>query len=121
MNANIEEIVRLAKDMDYMEIDETIDQLEEVIKKKEKEAKKKAKAEIKATAEKYRLPLAELLEYSYPPRAKGSPKVVSPPEFRDPSTGRTWSGRGPCPKWVTEWKNQGGNIEDLRIQGIPDP
>lgn len=37
---------------------------------------------------------------------------VSRPKYRDPDTGRTWSGRGPRPYWLKD-----KNLEAYRIDG----
>jgi len=39
-----------------------------------------------------------------------TPKVVHPPKYRDPVTGRTWSGRGHQPHWIE------GNKDDYLIK-----
>lgn len=35
--------------------------------------------------------------------------------YRDPLTGKTWSGHGRNPDWVLEYVAKGGNKEDLRV------
>ncbi|MBI4755574.1 MAG: H-NS histone family protein [Betaproteobacteria bacterium] len=42
-------------------------------------------------------------------KSKGAPK------FRDPSTGKTWSGYGKAPNWIKAHEAAGGNRNDLRI------
>ncbi len=37
-----------------------------------------------------------------PRAAKGGEKRKLPPKFRDPATGKTWSGKGKRPHWVRE-------------------
>ncbi|MDN7533968.1 H-NS histone family protein [Burkholderia orbicola] len=37
-------------------------------------------------------------------------------QFYDPSSGRSWSGRGPRPKWLV-----GKNLDDYRIDRVPQP
>lgn len=37
--------------------------------------------------------------------SKGKGSV--PPKYRDPATGKTWTGRGRAPKWVTEAESRG--------------
>ncbi|MGY6153033.1 H-NS family nucleoid-associated regulatory protein [Paraburkholderia graminis] len=39
-------------------------------------------------------------------KAKGQPKGAQPPKYRNPSTGATWSGRGPAPAWLASVKDR---------------
>ena len=43
-------------------------------------------------------------------RKKGTPKYRHPTEPE-----QTWTGRGRLPPWVSQWKEQGNDIEQLRI------
>lgn len=38
------------------------------------------------------------------------------PKYRDPASGKTWTGRGLKPKWVTEALDSGKTLEDLAIK-----
>ena len=38
-----------------------------------------------------------------------------PPKYRDPETGRTWTGRGAKPRWVADALAAGKSLDDLRI------
>ena len=42
-------------------------------------------------------------------------RVTLPPKYRDPITGRTWTGRGQMPKWLREVEQGGGNIESFIV------
>ena len=44
-------------------------------------------------------------------RRRASPK----PKFRDPRTGRTWSGRGSMAGWLREYVEAGRSVEEFRI------
>ena len=33
---------------------------------------------------------------------KGKAKSKAPPKYRDPETGKTWTGRGPIPSWLKD-------------------
>jgi len=37
-------------------------------------------------------------------------------KYYDPSSGRSWSGRGPRPKWL-----EGKNLDDYTIDRVPQP
>ena len=39
----------------------------------------------------------------------------APIKFRDPATGKEWSGRGSLPKWLTVHEGAGGSRDDFRI------
>jgi DNA-binding protein H-NS len=38
------------------------------------------------------------------------------PKYRDPASGKTWTGRGLKPKWVTEALESGKTLDDLAIK-----
>ena len=37
-----------------------------------------------------------------------------PPKYKDPDTEKTWSGKGPAPKWAKPYKEQ-GRLGELEI------
>jgi DNA-binding protein H-NS len=37
------------------------------------------------------------------------------PKYRDPASGKTWSGRGNMPVWLVDFVKGGGDIETMRI------
>ncbi|CAB3686520.1 H-NS family nucleoid-associated regulatory protein [Paraburkholderia rhynchosiae] len=39
-------------------------------------------------------------------KSKGQPKGAQPPKYRHPTTGATWSGRGPAPAWLAAVKDR---------------
>ncbi|WOD16492.1 H-NS family nucleoid-associated regulatory protein [Paraburkholderia kirstenboschensis] len=39
-------------------------------------------------------------------KGKGQPKGAQPPKYRHPTTGATWSGRGPAPAWLASVKDR---------------
>lgn len=47
--------------------------------------------------------------------ARSGTRTPLPPKYRDPATGKTWSGRGRTPLWITEAEAQGGNRTDFKI------
>lgn len=46
---------------------------------------------------------------------KDKPKKL-PAKYYDPSTGKSWTGRGACPKWLI-----GKNLDDYLIRPAPEP
>jgi DNA-binding protein H-NS len=49
------------------------------------------------------------------PRKRGTPPV----RFRDPDTGKGWSGRGRKPIWLTEKLQAGARLEDFAVEHLP--
>ncbi len=46
---------------------------------------------------------------------KGKSRGLVAAKYRDPVSGKTWTGRGRRPAWVVELENQGKNLDDCRI------
>ena len=38
-----------------------------------------------------------------------------PPKYRDPATGKTWTGRGRAPRWIADAEAKGKSREDFAI------
>jgi DNA-binding protein H-NS len=70
--------------------------------------------EIRQLMAQYQLTAADLGFFSETPRMKATRAPV-PPKYRDPMSGKTWSGRGLAPKWVAALAEQGKTLEDCRI------
>ena len=80
----------------------------ETLQHQASEARKREMAEaitnVRAIVEEYQLSVSDV----FPSKAKGRaiPKSESKtrgparPKYRDPQTGKTWSGRGLAPKWI---------------------
>lgn len=51
---------------------------------------------------------------------KGPPKGPQPALYRDPKTGRTWSGRGPAPTWLASAKDRTLFLIDQRAKSVGD-
>jgi DNA-binding protein H-NS len=45
-------------------------------------------------------------------KKKASDKL--PPKYKDPDTGKTWSGKGPTPQWLKPYKEQ-GSIDEVKV------
>ena len=53
------------------------------------------------------------------PYVKGTPQRTTSkaaPKYRDPRTGKTWSGRGRTPIWLRDQEEKGKDREDFRIK-----
>jgi DNA-binding protein H-NS len=70
--------------------------------------------EIRQLMAQYQLTAADLGFFSETPRMK-STRAPVPPKYRDPMSGKTWSGRGLAPKWVAALAEQGKTLDDCRI------
>ncbi|KVD80368.1 histone [Burkholderia sp. ABCPW 14] len=81
------------------------------------EAKKKEKAEVLAAireqVKQYGITELELLRAAG--FVKDKPKKL-PAKYYDPSSGKSWTGRGACPKWL-----EGKNLDDYLIRSAPEP
>lgn len=81
------------------------------------EAKKKEKAEVLAAireqVKQFDITEVELLRAAG--FVKDKPKKL-PAKYYDPSTGKSWTGRGACPKWLI-----GKNLDDYLIRPAPEP
>ena len=94
-------------------------QLKEQIEKVRKEERGAAIEQIKALVEKYQIQSSSIFGRKRTKRAETTeageeppkPKTKLPPKYRDPETGKTWTGRGNQPKWL-----EGKNKEDYLIR-----
>lgn len=93
-----------------------LNQIEE-LKRKAEDARKQeiasAMAEIKQIMAKFGIS-AEDLGFSSRQR-KGKTRVAGAAVYRDPASGKTWSGRGRRPGWVVDLGKSGKRLEDFRI------
>jgi len=48
-------------------------------------------------------------------KGKGQPKGAQPPKYRHPTTGATWSGRGPAPAWLASVKDRSKFLIDASV------
>lgn len=73
-------------------------------------------AEIKRLMVEHGLSIEDLGGNASAPKGKrtNAGQVVAP-KYRDPATGKTWTGRGLKPKWVAEILATGKSLDDLRI------
>lgn len=49
------------------------------------------------------------------PAASRPRRGVLAPKYRDPVSGRTWSGKGRKPAWVHEHIERGGSLDELAV------
>lgn len=72
------------------------------------EDRAKFRAEMQARAEELGLTPSDLFP--------SEPKTKAAPKYKDPDTGKTWSGKGKKPNWVVDALNAGKSLDDLLIQ-----
>lgn len=65
-------------------------------------------ADVRAKVAAYALTEQDVFGRKRAAREKGSApaKLTSPPKYRDPKTGATWTGRGRAPGWVAAAKDR---------------
>lgn len=93
---------------------EILSQIED-LKQKAQEARKQelsgAIAEIKRLMAEFGITLEDLGGKAGKSKSRGSVAA----KYRDPVSGKTWSGRGRRPGWVVELENQGKSLDDCKI------
>lgn len=95
--------------MSRQELRDLQKEIEKQLQRAEREERKMALAAAEAAAREAGFSLNELLSDS-PKAAKG--KQSLPAKYRDPETGKTWSGRGRRPAWV---KAAGDDLSKFEI------
>lgn len=90
--------------------------LEKQIAEAQREERASAIAQVRALMSQYGLSAADLAGRAAGPKAprvKGGSTVA--PKYRDPATGKTWSGRGLKPTWLRTALADGKNLGDFAI------
>ncbi len=86
----------------------SVGQLRALQQDAEKQIKAKQAEERKAVIQKMR---QVAIDAGYDPdELMGKSKKATgklPPKYRDPESGKTWSGKGPVPKWAQPYKASG--------------
>lgn len=92
--------------------------LEKQIADAQRSARADAIAKVKSLMSEYGLSMADLSPKGSgmpaAPKAEGTTKKVAP-KYRDPNTGKTWTGRGLKPTWLQEALAAGKSIEEFTI------
>ena len=82
----------------YREMQAELERLHQESERTRRIEKGKALEKIRALIAEYDLQPGEL--GIVPPRPEGA--TASPPRYRDPLTGATWTGRGRVPRWLVD-------------------
>jgi len=80
----------------YEELLQERQQIEQQLQEARKREVNDAIAEARALVTKYDLKPNEV----FPPRRGGARVISSEAKYRDPATGKTWTGRGKPPMWI---------------------
>jgi DNA-binding protein H-NS len=122
VNENVNELAIEDKIADVMQIIETLDypellRLRELIdgeyKQKAAAARETVIAEMQTKLQQLGMSLDDVIAAQQ--KRKRRPRQAVPPKYRSPE-GKTWSGRGPTPKWMREIEEVGGNRDDFLIK-----
>ncbi|MBR5950087.1 MAG: H-NS histone family protein [Actinomycetaceae bacterium] len=73
-------------------------ELEQRIKEARKSQIAEVVAEVRALIDKYDLTESDIFKGRGRGRRASTAKV--PPKYKDPETGKTWTGRGKAPRWI---------------------
>jgi len=95
--------------IDHLEMNDLLALQEHV----EKRLEEIARSELEVLEEKMSR-LKPYVKRSASTRAKGSTGKVAP-KYKDPKSGKTWSGRGRIPVWLREKLEQGHDREEFAI------
>ena len=87
--------------------------IDRAIEQRRKADRVNALEKLKAVARESGFELSDLLNGKRPRANSGVPVPVKYRSKTDPSL--TWTGRGRAPKWVQEYLNGGGNLNDLQV------
>ncbi len=84
-------------DKSYQELLQEREALDAQIAQARKEAIEAAIAQVRSIVAEFDLTERDVFRGS---TASSKPKAKVPPKYRDPATGKTWSGRGKPPTWI---------------------
>ena len=88
-------------------------QIQEEIEQLRKEERSEAIKQIKALVDKYQIKSSSIFgrKAANSGEESSTPRAKLPPKYRDPETGKTWTGQGREPSWL-----KGKNREEYLIK-----
>ncbi|WP_238446949.1 H-NS histone family protein [Azohydromonas australica] len=93
------------------------EELERQIKQLQENSRAEAVNTIKELMAQNNLTIEDLSSSSRSGKKESGGKTGTvAPKYRDPASGKTWTGRGLKPKWVTEALESGKTLDDLSIK-----
>ncbi|MBF0131995.1 MAG: H-NS histone family protein [Magnetococcales bacterium] len=104
-NLPLEELVTLSADIDA------------IIKKKRREKSKQIRSQMNDLAKVAGYEsIEEFIENQTGRMTRSDKGLKLPPKYRDPQNhDQTWSGKGPTPKWLRAYENNGRSREEFLI------
>lgn len=87
----------------YQELQAQIAELTIQAEQARKQEIASAVAQIKSLMEEYGITIEDL---SKPSKSSAAKRESVPPKYRNPATGKTWTGRGKSPKWIADAVNR---------------
>lgn len=90
----------------YLALKQQIAELEKKADEARQAEVAQALAQVKELITLYGLSARDLGFSARPKGQRSSSHVVGIPKYRDPKTGRTWTGRGKPPTWIATKKNR---------------
>mgnify|MGYP003214486160 FL=1 len=91
-------------------------ELQKQAEEKKAELYRKAVEEIQRLVDAFEVPASAIKFKKAVKPAIKSAKTTPPPKYRDPDSGKTWSGRGQMPGWFKAALDAGFTKEDLLIE-----
>jgi DNA-binding protein H-NS len=93
------------------------EELERQIKQLQENSRSEAINSIKELMAQNNLSIEDISSSSRGKKGESGGKTGTvAPKYRDPASGKTWTGRGLKPKWVTEALESGKTLDDLSIK-----
>jgi DNA-binding protein H-NS len=92
--------------------------LEKQIAEAQREERASAIAQVRALMQQHGLSAADLSARAASPKSTGAKRgggTPVAPKYRDPATGKTWSGRGLKPNWLKSALANGRSVGDFAI------
>jgi DNA-binding protein H-NS len=97
----------------YQDILNQIEDLKRKAEQVRKDEMAGAIAEIKRQMAQFGITAEDLGFGGRAGRGKGRAAIAA--KYRDPVSGKTWSGRGRRPRWVAEQESQGKSLDAFRV------
>ena len=94
---------------------EQVNALEKQIAEVQKEQRQEAIAKVRALLSEFGLTVADLAGGPAPRAEKPPVSAKVAPKYRDPESGKTWSGRGLKPRWLAAAVAAGKTPADFAI------
>ncbi|MGR3541276.1 MAG: H-NS histone family protein [Hasllibacter sp.] len=115
----------MAKKLENMDKDELraelkerkkkVDEVEKALREYDDRAKNEARAALEKQAADMGFSLDELMGGGKKRRGSASSGAKGEPKYRDPQSGKTWTGKGRQPAWFKDHVSTGGDPQELAV------